>query len=281
MTDFAHRIAAATAAGDLQALAAIAIELNALHAATESRLEEMQRADAERRRGAANRQRRRRGGEPITPAVDSDAGQVALRIVTPDHVTSRDVTQHPVTDDDVTLPPLPPQTPPNPTHTHAHSRASAPAREAAREAQRGASVSHGLLVAKMGGERMADVDAYLDRIGARDRQGWYTELLRIVGPATGITEDDLAQGVRDAMISTPIPNRPGPLREFVQFTKRERHRAATSPPAAGATPSRNGKSARPISQPYDTSGNEAAARRLERDLGATTAHDHPSPGHQP
>lgn len=70
------------------------------------------------------------------------------------------------------------------------------------------------------------LERYLAAIGARDVDGWWKEFARIIGPGTGVGGVDLAQALEDALLSTPIPNRPGPLRTFVASAMAERKRAA-------------------------------------------------------
>lgn len=102
-SDIPRLILAAMAAGDMDTIAALAIEMNGELFAAEATIAELRRADDERREKQADRKRRSRRGP--TP----DSGDVG-------HVTSRDGAGQSVTERDGTgpLPPVPPLLPPTP-----------------------------------------------------------------------------------------------------------------------------------------------------------------------
>ena len=117
------------------------------------------------------------------------------------------------------------EVPPDPllTHTpatHTHSREE-PGEEAG---EGGWKVALSLLQARLGEAGFDVVVEYLRAIDTRKSRRWYVELLRMIGPATGIEPEDLVAGLRDAMLVEPIVRQPGPLAAFVQFRKRERQR---------------------------------------------------------
>lgn len=175
------------------------------------------------------------------------------------------------------LPAGSPEPPPNPTHPHTltHTREAQLHRTgpqpAPKPAPRGATVSRAHLAEVMG-EHMGDVAAYLDAIGARNLDGWHTELLKIVGPATGVLPEDLAQALRDALLVEPIVKQPGPLRTFVAFNMAERRKngaganGANGFHSANSTGGANRSDARNKSGPVDDDSAAGAAFAAIRKL---------------
>jgi hypothetical protein len=192
--DFTSEIADALVAGDLKALAKVAMELNAIAMAGELA-----------RHKAAERQRRRR------ERLANEAERASS------HVTSRDVTLSHVTD--VTPPsPLPSLLSPTPPY---NSSFPPPPRSA-----NGAhEVDDEKLRALVGDAGWPDVARFLDKRRADKRGEWRREMAKVIGPGSQFTGDDLAGACSDALIVDL--DGPHALRAFVAKRREER----LNPPA--------------------------------------------------
>lgn len=124
-----------------------------------------------------------------------------------------------------------------------------------------------LLVAKLG----ADIAAVEDFVASRPQESWsrwFVEMLKIVGPATGIEPGDLAEACPHALLAEPPVTNPAALGAFARNRRNARRRgdAAGALPNAGVA--RGGARTgvrRAAAAQYDPSANGAALRRLDRE----------------
>ncbi len=93
----------------------------------------------------------------------------------------------------------------------------------------GAAVAEEAFRAQMG-EHIGPVLAFLDKRPANARQNWFPELLRLIGPATGVLPEDLAGACSDALLVDPPASTPVAIRSFVTRRKVERLKASIPAP---------------------------------------------------
>lgn len=118
-------------------------------------------------------------------------------------------------------------------------------KEAERETEHSIAVRGGTAEAETAlraamGDLMPSVDGFLDGRPANARANWFPELLKIIGPATGVLPEDLAGACSDAALVDPPATTPVAIRAFARQRMRERVRASIPVPeivrAANATP---------------------------------------------
>lgn len=85
------------------------------------------------------------------------------------------------------------------------------------------------------GDHIGPVLDFLERRPAEHRANWFPELLRIIGPVTGVLPEDLAGGCSDALLVVPPAKTPVALRAFATRRKVERLKASIPEPAPRTT----------------------------------------------
>jgi hypothetical protein len=188
--NYAKEIVAATIAGDLETVAAIAHELAGKVAHDDDRRE--RQADKKRRQRAA-----------LSRDISGLKG------------TNADTPGQGETTPEVSL--ISPQTPinssyPRTTHTPAHEA----------EGRLSAPQLAGMLCDRLGPDLWADVERFLDSRNPRTHASWLHEFIKLLGPAQGFTPEDLAGACTDAlMLDIPLSG-PYAVRTFMLKKRDER-----------------------------------------------------------
>jgi hypothetical protein len=117
------------------------------------------------------------------------------------------------------------------------------------------------------GDRIAAVDEFISVREPANWGRWYVEMLKIVGPATGILPEDLARACEHALLAEPPVRNAKALQAFAIDLRDGRRRGA-----APVSSARRTGAVRPAAPQYDSSANGAALRRLDRE-GVTDAED--------
>jgi hypothetical protein len=81
------------------------------------------------------------------------------------------------------------------------------------------------------GEHITPVLEFLAHRPANARVNWFPELLKIIGPSTGVLPEDLAGACSDAQLVDPPATTPVAVRAFARRRKVERLRASIPEPA--------------------------------------------------
>lgn len=234
--DVGREIAAAIAAGDMQALASITFELAQRAATAEATVSELRLADQQRREGQNNRKRRSRSRD----------------------VTGQSVTSQEVTGQDVTSQPPPSPLPSLLSPTPPYNSSFPPPPRSANGA--GESVTDEGLRALVGDAGWPDVARFIETRRGDKRAEWRREMAKLIGPGSQFTGPDLAGACSDALIVDQPLEGPHALRAFIAKRRDER----LNPPADRKSAGRGGDGST-FNQRREAEAQEAAKERAQAD----------------